>query len=654
MIKSPYVFFRQFTVLILISQIFLGFLIINIFAEESVLRSVKDLSPDYRKEIVNKADTEIEFKREILSNFVQQIEDKVRTLANNDFTLRYAAQNNAENRKNLTQLFFIVASGNGGFMQVRFLDAGGWEKVRVDRPQGQDIPIVIEGKSLQNKGKRDYFLSIKETPAGQLWRSRFDLNIENGEIEQPLNPTFRIGSPVYLNNSFKGIVIINLRLEPVLKLLRNSTDFDIYLVDQDGRYIIHPDRKKEWSRYFPERGQILDAFPDAGSQILRQENYKNSLFSYSLNRDLQNSEHLKIIFVPKREKDFLLSESIREWLKKNPELSLGILFVILLAGVTLGVILYWNRKLVREIVEKKVVEKRLLENERKTRAVSEAIHDGLIMIDDKATIMYWNRSAERLFGMSADEVMGQDMHSFLVPEKYHNQTKSGLKNFAKTGQGPVVGKLQELTALGKDGIPFPVEVGVSAFQVGENWYAVGTIRDITERKRIEDKLRESEDRVTTVLNSINTGIIIINPQSRTIVDTNPVAAKMIGLSAEDITGKTCHQFICPRKYKECPIIDLEKKVDNTEGVLVTGDGKQIPILKTVVPVMLGGEKHLLESFVDLTGRKVVEEELKNKMVELERFNQLTIDREERMIELKEEINQLCVQMGNSPKYKIVG
>ncbi len=60
---------------------------------------------------------------------------------------------------------------------------------------------------------------------------------------------------------------------------------------------------------------------------------------------------------------------------------------------------------------------------------------------------------------------------------------------------------------------------------------------------------------------------------------------------------------------------------------------------TVVPVMPGGEKHLLESLVDLTGRKVAEEALKSKMEEWKRFSQLTINREERMIELKEEIYQ---------------
>ena len=512
---------------IFILQNFLPTAIEDSFAKGTQFDSEEELAFD----ISNKAEAEYNFKKEILSNFIQQIEGKVQALANSQFTISYATQYSVNNQKNLEQLFYIVASGNESLMQVRFLDALGWEKVRVDRPQSQGIPITIREDKLQNKGTRSYFVSIKDTPAGQLWHSRFDLNKERGQIERPLNPTFRVGTPIYVNKQFKGIVIINLRLAPVLNLLRNSTDFDVYLIDQDGKTIIHPDRDKEWSRYFPERGQILDTFPKLGPQILRQETFKDSPFSYTLKQDLKNSERLKLIFAPKKEGKDIAFGMADQWLKLRPEIRYGIVSVFLFVCVIAGIVFYSNRKLVKEISEKKEAEKSLLESERKTR--------------------------------------------------------------------------------------------------------------------------ESEERVKTVLNSINTGIIIINPQNRTIIDVNPVAATMIGLSKEDILGETCHQFICPKKYKECPIIDLEKKVDNTEGVLVTGNGEQIPILKTVVPVLLGGEKHLLESFVDLTGRKVAEEELKEKMEELERFNELTINREERMIELKEEINQLSVKMGNSPKYKII-
>lgn len=475
----------------------------------------------------------------------------------------------------------------------------------------------------------------------------------------------------------------------------------------------------------------------------------------------------------------------QKWLSVHYEKGIDYTLVIqILVGgfVFLILVLYWNRKLANEVSERKQTENRLLESEHKTRAMSEAIHDGLVMIDEKARVMYWNHAAENLFGIPSPEAMGKDMHSLFAPDEYHEKARNGLEVFARTGQGPVVGKLLELTALRRDKTRFPVEVGVSSFQMGDNWYAVGIIRDITERNQtqeiiqktraelqqifdsahvgivflkkerqiyrcndrtaeilgydspaemidmnvseihlsrksfetfgksyyiklaqgkqiraeyelkrkdgtgiwcslsgkavdtatppdmdqgviwviddISDKrqallaLTESEERVKTILDSINTGILVINPEDRTIVDVNPVAARMIGLSREAITGRSCHTFICPQENQDCPIIDHFQAIDNAERILITADRREIPILKTVVPVMLGGKKHLLESFVDLTDRKEAEKEVQRNLEELQRFYKLTINREEKMIKLKEEVNRLMSQAGQRGKYTI--
>ena len=456
--------------------------------------------------------------------------------------------------------------------------------------------------------------------------------------------------------------------------------------------------------------------------------------------------------------------------------------VLAVVAVIMAIFIYWNRRLALEINERKKSEQRLVETERKTRAMSEAIHDGLVMIDDKARVMYWNHAAENLFDLSAQETMGKDMHSLFVPDKYQERARQGLKRFAKTGKGPVIGKLLELTAHRKDGTLFPVEVGVSGFQMGEKWYAVGTIRDITERiqsqeavtkiraelqqifdnaqvgiqvlnsrgkiyrcnqkaaeifgfespgelidmsienvhlsrkrfeafgekiysnlvkgeqvqaeyelkkkdgtaiwcsmvgkamddsippdmnkgiiwviddisekRRAEKALKESEKRVKTILNSINTGIIIIDPENWTIVEVNPVAAGMIGLSQDEIIGRLYHNFICPKEEENCPIIDHRQQVDNAERVLLSADGREISILKTVVPVMLNGRRLLLESFVDLTHQKQAENDLQQNLNELERFYRMAINREEKMIDLKMEINHLLLQLGQQEKYTI--
>ncbi len=131
----------------------------------------------------------------------------------------------------------------------------------------------------------------------------------------------------------------------------------------------------------------------------------------------------------------------------------------------------------------------------------------------------------------------------------------------------------------------------------------------TKAKYFNDKVVESEARLKTIMKGLMTGIAIIDEQTHTIVDVNPAAADMIGLPREKIVGKICHKFISPAEEGKCPISDLNQKVDNSERILLTGKGEEIPILKTVTRIDLFGRSHLVESFVDISERKEMEAEL---------------------------------------------
>ena len=138
----------------------------------------------------------------------------------------------------------------------------------------------------------------------------------------------------------------------------------------------------------------------------------------------------------------------------------------------------------------------------------------------------------------------------------------------------------------------------------------GSFEDITERKQMEEALKENEGRFKTILESVQTGIVIIDPETHRIVDANLVAVKLIGEPKEKIVGSVCHKYICSAEEGHCPITDLAQTVDSSERVLLTAKGEKLPIIKTVVSVVLGGREHLLESFIDITLRKRAEEALK--------------------------------------------
>jgi PAS domain S-box-containing protein len=178
-----------------------------------------------------------------------------------------------------------------------------------------------------------------------------------------------------------------------------------------------------------------------------------------------------------------------------------------------------------------------------------------------------------------------------------------------------------------------------------------------ERKRSEEALQESETRLSTIIKNDPTGFFIVNEKTRIIYDVNDSALEAIGLPRGDVVGKVCHRFLCPAEMGSCPICDLGQVVDRSERVLIKPGGARVPILKTVVPIKLKGENYLLESFIDITERKQAEEELRQKGEELrarndelEQFNRAAVGRELRMIELKQEINELCRRLGEPPRH----
>jgi len=122
----------------------------------------------------------------------------------------------------------------------------------------------------------------------------------------------------------------------------------------------------------------------------------------------------------------------------------------------------------------------------------------------------------------------------------------------------------------------------------------------------------------TILNSVHTGVVIIDSESHIIMDVNPIAANLIDQPREKIIGNICHRHICPANEGSCPITDLRKTVDNSERLLIKADGTTIPIIKTVVPIALDGRQLLVESFIDITELRLAEQALQqaNKALEI--------------------------------------
>ena len=189
-----------------------------------------------------------------------------------------------------------------------------------------------------------------------------------------------------------------------------------------------------------------------------------------------------------------------------------------------------NEKLGLQITEREAAEMKI-------RAMSDASHDAMIMINGQGEVMFWNAAAEEMFGYTAEEARGTDMHTLFVPQKLRDAAHEGLRQFVQTGRGPVIGSVIEQKALGRDSRPFPVEIAVSSFKLGDGWHAVGSVRDITERKAAEQALNASEMKYRELVESANSIILKLDTQGR-ITFFNEYAQKFFGYAADEIIG--CH------------------------------------------------------------------------------------------------------------------
>ncbi len=148
--------------------------------------------------------------------------------------------------------------------------------------------------------------------------------------------------------------------------------------------------------------------------------------------------------------------------------------------------------ILHDITRSKWVERALNESEEKFKIICSSALDAIIIIDNGGKITFWNEAAERTLGYTAKEVLGEDLHHLLAPEKYHKAYGKGMEKFKTTGQGQAVGKILELEAITSTGKVIPIELSLAAAMINGKWHGIGVLRDITIRKKyLDTKLGES-------------------------------------------------------------------------------------------------------------------------------------------------------------------
>lgn len=126
------------------------------------------------------------------------------------------------------------------------------------------------------------------------------------------------------------------------------------------------------------------------------------------------------------------------------------------------------------------------------RFVNESAMDAIIAIDKDGRISLWNPSAERIFGWTAEEVLGKTLPETIIPESYREAHARGFERLKQTGEGIVLGKRLDLTGLAKDGREFPIELSIAMRDTDQGPFFIGFVRDVTEQKKLNERLRQAQ------------------------------------------------------------------------------------------------------------------------------------------------------------------
>ncbi|GEM_PF-5525863 len=167
-----------------------------------------------------------------------------------------------EIRQELGDVFLKIAKQKQNYLNIRYIDENGDEIVQV-RKRDESI-VIIPKTRLQYKGEKDYFKETAKLTKGKIYVSPLNLNKEFGQIEEPFLPVIRFGTPVFdTKGQRRGVIIINIRVAEVLEqLYQNHTEGNLYLIDNDGYFLLHHERSKEWGRDLAHKTRIQYDYPE--------------------------------------------------------------------------------------------------------------------------------------------------------------------------------------------------------------------------------------------------------------------------------------------------------------------------------------------------------------------------------------------------------
>lgn len=310
-----------------------------------------------------------------------------------------------------------------------------------------------------------------------------------------------------------------------------------------------------------------------------------------------------------------------------------------------------NASLTAEIAERAQVEEALKESEIKLQSIISCSQDA-IGVSKQGVHTFVNPAYVSMFGYeSDDELIGVPIIDLIAPES----REMVLKNVQDRARGLPAPTDYEAIALRKNGSTFIMDVRLSTYQLQGEQYTLVILRDITERKQVEKLIRQSEEQLRKSFEHSPLAYQSLDINGL-YVDINPTWCNMMGYSRDKVIGKSFADFLTPDGVElmkqRLPQFIEKGFIKNVEFEMIRKDGSRFEI---ELNGRIGYDKddnfqqtHCI--LYDVSERKRAEEKFKAQLEELQRWHSVTLDREDRVQELKREVNQLLVRLGEPIRY----
>lgn len=438
------------------------------------------------------------------------------------------------------------AARRGRYDQIRFIDLQGREQVRINWRDGR--AQVSPATALQDKADRYYVRNTLALGQGEIYVSPFDLNVEHGQIEQPIKPMIRLGTPVFDGQGRKrGLIVVNYLGQHLLEQLKTipaTTDNHLWLINRRGDWLLGPDAALEWGFMYPQRppARLEQHFPAAWGRMQQapqhgQFRVDTGLFTYARVaplhdiRGTSDADWILINHVPSATLAGRIGPVVVRFV------SVFVVLAILLAVMS-GVIAWSGER-------RRQNEARVRASEVRFRGLLDSAPDPIVIVDQAGCITLTNAQAEKIFGYRRDELLGQPVE-LLIPERFRQAHVGDRIHYMSRPVTRPMGEGAELYGRRKDGSELPVEISLSPLETEQGILITSIVRDISERKHYEALKHQAQKRYQELITNLPVGVYRNTPgETGRFLEVNPAMVSIFEAdSAEQLLAGTVSELYC--------------------------------------------------------------------------------------------------------------